>query len=244
MQLYDMHSHILPAFDDGAKTVEDSISLIESLKSQGVTNICLTPHFYTNERSLERFLEKRARAFEKFKPYIPDDVNLVLGTEVYVTSYLFNNDDLSQITYGKSNYILTEFPYSMQFNEKDMQWIYILMQNHRLIPVIPHVERYEYLMSHNDIIRDLKDLGVVIQTNISNYTDKASFFKKRKLLKMIDGGLIDILGSDTHSFTHSTPEVFSQACKTIEAKCGRHTLRNMMHNSKKIFNAATGYEEV
>ena len=96
----------------------------------------------------------------------------------------------------------------------------------------------------NDIIRDLKDLGVVIQTNISNYTDKASFFKKRKLLKMIDGGLIDILGSDTHSFTHSTPEVFSQACKTIEAKCGRHTLRNMMHNSKKIFNAATGYEEV
>ena len=120
MQLYDMHSHILPAFDDGAKTVEDSISLIESLKSQGVTNICLTPHFYTNERSLERFLEKRARAFERFKPYIPDDVNLVLGTEVYVTSYLFNSDDLSQITYGKSNYILTEFPYSMQFNEKDM----------------------------------------------------------------------------------------------------------------------------
>lgn len=244
MQLYDMHSHILPAFDDGAKTVEDSISLIESLKSQGVTNICLTPHFYTNERSLERFLEKRARAFEKFKPYIPDDVNLVLGTEVYVTSYLFNNDDLSQITYGKSNYILTEFPYSMQFNEKDMQWIYILMHNHRLIPVIPHVERYEYLMSHNDIIRDLKDLGVVIQTNISNYTDKASFFKKRKLLKMIDGGLIDILGSDTHSFTHSTPEVFSQACKTIEAKCGRHKLRNMMHNAKEIFNAAIGYEEV
>ena len=125
-----------------------------------------------------------------------------------------------------------------------MQWIYILMQNHRLIPVIPHVERYEYLMSHNDIIRDLKDLGVVIQTNISNYTDKASFFKKRKLLKMIDGGLIDILGSDTHSFTHSTPEVFSQACKTIEAKCGRHTLRNMMRNSKNIFNAAIGYEEV
>ena len=244
MQLYDMHSHILPAFDDGAKTVEDSLSLIECLKGQGVTNICLTPHFYTNEHSLEHFVEKRARAFEKFKPFIPDDVNIVLGTEVYVTSYLFSNDDLSQITYGKSNYILTEFPYSMKFTERDMQSIYILIQNHGLIPVLPHVERYEHLMAHHDVIRELKDIGMMIQTNISNYTDKSSFFRKRKLYKMIDGGLIDILGSDTHSFTHSTPEVFSQACKTIEAKCGRHTLRNMMRNSKKIFNAAIGYEEV
>ena len=45
MQLYDMHSHILPAFDDGAKTVEDSLALIDCLKRQGVRNICLTPHF-------------------------------------------------------------------------------------------------------------------------------------------------------------------------------------------------------
>ena len=238
-----MHTHILPAFDDGAKTVEDSLSLIENLKSQGVNNICLTPHFYTHERSLERFLEKRERCFDKLKPYIPDDVNIVLGTEIFVTSYLFNNDDLSQITYGKSNYILTEFPYEMEFNQKDMQWIYILMQNHGLIPVLPHVERYDYLMNHIDKIRELKELGVVIQTNISRYTDKASFFNKRKMLKMIDGGLIDILGSDAHSFTHNTPEVFSEACKNITAKCGRHKLRLMMRNSKKIFNAAAGIEE-
>lgn len=240
MQLYDMHSHILPAFDDGAKTVEDALSLIESLKKQGITNICLTPHFYTNERSLERFLAKRERAFDNFKPFIPDDVNIVLGTEVYVTSYLFNNDDLSALTYGKSNYILTEFPYNLTFSEKDMQWIYILMQNHGLIPVIPHVERYGYLMDHPDKIRDLKNLGIVIQTNISNYADKASFFKKRKLLRMISGGLIDILGSDTHSFTHSSPEVFEQAMKNISDKCGRHKLRMMMQNSKTIFNEAMG----
>ena len=240
MQLYDMHTHILPAFDDGAKTVEDSISLIESLKKQGVYNICLTPHFYTNERSLERFLEKRARAFERFKPFIPDDVNIVLGTEVYMTSYLFSNDDLSQITYGKSNYILTEFPYDMSFSERDMQQIYILLENHRLIPVIPHVERYPNLMDDPDKIRELKSLGVVIQSNIGNYTSKASFFKKRKLLKMIDNGLIDILGSDTHSFRHSTPEVFREACDTISAKCSSHKLKTLMRNSKVIFNAAAG----
>ncbi len=243
MQFYDMHSHILPAIDDGAKTVEDALSLIESLKSQGVTNICLTPHFYTNEISLEKFLSRRQRKFEQFKPYIPEDVNIVLGTEVYVTNYLFNNDDLSGITYGKSKYILTEFPYDIQFSEKEMQQIYILTQNYGLIPVLPHVERYVHLMEHNDKIRELKDLGVVIQSNISNYSDKAPFFRKRKLLKMISGGLIDILGSDTHSFTHSTPEVFTQAVDNISDKCGRHRLRTMVRTSKQIFEEALGIEE-
>lgn len=243
MQLYDMHSHILPAIDDGAKTVEDSLSLIESLKSQGVNNICLTPHFYTNEMSLEKFISRRARKFDQFRPYIPEDVNIVLGTEVYVTSYLFNNDDLSGITYGKSRYILTEFPYDMTFNEKNLQWIYIITQNQGLIPVLPHVERYGYLMDHHDKIRELKELGMVIQSNISNYADKASFFRKRKLMKMISGGLIDILGSDTHSFTHSTPEVYTQAINNISAKCGRHCVRNLMKNSKTIFDEAMGYEE-
>lgn len=42
MALYDMHSHILPDFDDGAESVEDSLALIDSLVKQGVTNICLT----------------------------------------------------------------------------------------------------------------------------------------------------------------------------------------------------------
>ena len=185
-------------------------------------------------------MEKRERAFDRFKPYIPDDIKIVLGTEVYITSYLFSNDDLSQITYGKSKYILTEFHYSMEFSERDMQQIYILMQNHMLIPVIPHVERYTHLMNDPSIIEDLQDMGVIIQTNISNYTKKAPFFKKRKLLKMIDKGLIDILGSDTHSFNHSTPEVFAEACDTIADKCGNNRLNKMMRTSKKIFDAAYG----
>lgn len=98
MQLFDMHSHILPGIDDGAKTVEDSLELLSCLKNQGVTNVCLTPHFYTNEISLEDFIAERAEKFEKFKPHIPNGMNIVLGTEVYVTKYLFNNENIKGIT--------------------------------------------------------------------------------------------------------------------------------------------------
>ena len=209
MQLYDMHSHILPAFDDGAKTVEDSLALIACLKKQGISNICLTPHFYTNEISIEDFIFSRQEAFERFRPYIPDDVNIVLGTEVYVTQYLFNAGDLSGITYGKSKYILTEYAYNSTFNDRTMQFFEKIMRNNGLIPVMPHVERYDYLIDNPKVIRELQDMGVIIQTNISK-----------------------------HSFRHNTPEVYSEAMKTIADKCGRDTLERMMKTSEKIFNSA------
>ena len=59
MQLYDMHSHILPGIDDGAPSVEKSLVILNELKKQGITNVCLTPHFYTNEISAEDFAAKR-----------------------------------------------------------------------------------------------------------------------------------------------------------------------------------------
>ena len=240
MRLFDMHSHILPAFDDGAKTVEESLVLIDALKKQGVNNICLTPHFYTNERSLEDFLKERKKAFELFLPHIPDDVNIVLGTEVYVTDYLFNNSRVDGITYGKSKYVLTEFPYGDKFTERTMQKFYALMNNYGLKPVMPHVERYPRLINDPDFIEELRDIGVVIQTNIQNYSDKASFFRKRKLMKLIEAGLIDILGSDTHSLTHNSPLLYSEALKNITEKCGKRRVDIMMHNAERIFSKAIG----
>ena len=238
MELYDMHSGILPAFDDGAKTLEVSLELIDSLRKQGVRNICLTPHFYSNELSYDEYLVKREKAFLKFKPHMPQDINFVLGCEVYVTEYMFNNNDLSGVTYGKSRYILTEFDYENSFSERTMQRIYMMIQNYKLKPVLPHVERYEHLMSHPDDIEQLKDIGVVIQTNISNYTRNAPFFLKRKLLKYISRGLIDIIGSDTHSKTHNSPDVFTEALDTIAHKCGEDTVKRMMDNAAHIFHKA------
>ena len=237
-----MHSHILPDFDDGAKDPGESLSLIDSLRKQGVTNICLTPHFYTNERSLEDFVEARNRSFAKFKQYIPNDINIVLGAEVYVTQFLFNNVNLRDITYGKSRYVLTEFAYNSDFKNKTMQQIYMLIENFRVIPVIPHVERYDALMSKPEIIEELKSMGIKIQTNVGSYTEKAPFFRKRKLLKYINDGLIDFLGSDTHNFKHNSPEVFREAYRVITTKCGSHKANLLMTNAEKLFNAAVNGE--
>ena len=90
------------------------------------------------------------------------------------------------------------------------------------------------------MIEDLKRLGVVIQTNISNYTKKAPMMKRRRMLKLVSAGLIDIIGTDAHSFSHNTPELYSDAIECIAKKCGRQAVDSLMKNSEKIFNAAIG----
>lgn len=230
---YDMHSHILPEMDDGSKSVEMSLELIEKLRKQDVKNICLTPHFYTNEESLDTFVERRQKSLEKLLPHIPDDVNICVGAEVYVTRYLFNNKDLSQICYGDSKYILCEFSFSSHFSEHTMDYFNRLRGNYGLRPVLTHIERYENLMANENLVLDLVDEDILIQTNVGAFKH---FSQKRRLLKYIKRGYIDIVGTDCHNPTRGNPDEFLKTINLIKEKCGQEYIDHILETSEDIFS--------
>ena len=61
--LYDMHCHIIPGVDDGAKTISDAMEILRDERAQGVENIILTPHFRMNMFETSRdIVEKNYRA--------------------------------------------------------------------------------------------------------------------------------------------------------------------------------------
>jgi len=214
--LYDMHTHILPAVDDGAQNVEESLTLINRLRRAGVTDICLTPHFYTHKESLNDFISRRNSAFLELSSYVSDDVRLHLGAEVYVTKYLFSNeDDLKSVCYNGTCYMLTEFPYSSTFEGESMVYINKLINNYGITPVLAHVERYPYLLKHLGVLEELIDMGVIIQTNACSFND---FPLKLKLTKMLKNGYIHIIGSDAHSFKRNTPDAFNSLNELIDKK--------------------------
>lgn len=228
-----MHSHILPGVDDGCKTLENSLSLINRLLNNGVSNICLTPHYYTHHESIEDFVSRRQEAFELLAPAVPRGVGLCLGAEVYVTACLFNNKDISSLCYGNSGYMLTEFPYTASFEGKSMDMLVRLCGNYGITPVIPHIERYEKVFNNYGKLCELKEMGVLIQTNASSLQ---GFLRKNHILRLIDKGIIDILGTDAHSLEKGNPDAYPFACKQIEKRCGRQVLRKMQDKSAEIFN--------
>ncbi len=212
---YDMHTHILHSVDDGARTVEDSLILINRLRRAGVTDICLTPHYYTHKESLSDFVKRRDKAFVELNAHVSDDVKLHLGAEVYVTKYLFSNDDLKSVCYKGTNYMLTEFPYSSTFSGESLVYINKLMNNYGIIPVLAHVERYPYLLKHYSVLEELIDMGVVIQSNACSFAD---FPLKIKLIKMLINGYIHLIGSDTHSLNRNSPDAYNVLNELISKK--------------------------
>lgn len=230
--LYDMHSHILHGVDDGAKSVEDSLTLINKLRRAGVTDICLTPHFYTHKESLKDFLNRRNKAFAELGSYVSDDVTLHLGAEVYVTKYLFSNEeDLKSVCYNGTNYMLTEFPYSSTFEGESMVFINKLLNNYGITPVLAHIERYPYLLKHPDVVEELIDMGVIIQSNACSL---AEFPLKLKLTKMLKNGYIHIIGSDAHSVNRNSPDYYKNLNEHIDKKLASDIKATINSTSQNI----------
>lgn len=235
--LYDMHTHILPSVDDGARSVEDSLTLINKLRRAGVSDICLTPHFYTHKESLKDFLERRNRAFVELSAYLNNDVTFHLGAEVYVTKYLFSNEvDLKYACYEGTSYMLTEFPYSSTFEGESMVFINKLINNYGITPVLAHVERYPYLLKHLDKVEELIDMGVIIQSNACSFSE---FPLKFKLTKMLKNGYIHIIGSDAHSVNRNSPDFYNNINEHIDKKSISEVKSRINNTSCEILREAT-----
>ena len=63
--LVETHCHILPELDDGARSVEESVHMVQKLQTQGAEKIISTSHYYSDSISLDDFVAKRNAAYEK-----------------------------------------------------------------------------------------------------------------------------------------------------------------------------------
>ena len=81
---FDIHSHILPAIDDGAKDLNEALKLLREMKKQGINDVLATPHFYPYENSLDEFLTKSEEKYKLIKQHIENDKypNVFLGCEM------------------------------------------------------------------------------------------------------------------------------------------------------------------
>ena len=198
----DLHCHILPGIDDGAKDVDTSIALLRQEKAVGVKNVIFTPHFDCSKTTLSEFLKKRESSFEKLLESLPSDLgdlNFKLGAEVFFSPAL-RGVDLGKLCYTDTSYLLIELPF-VQKPQFLRETLYDICCD-GITPIIAHVERYEYMLSDLTQVYDLVEAGNLIQTNGATIADG-----DRLIRKMIDWDLIQLVASDAHS-EHRRPVVF------------------------------------
>lgn len=231
--LIEIHCHILPGIDDGAKDVQTSLKMIERLKEQGAETIVLTSHFYSDTMSLEDFLAKRDNAMTELTAALPDgSPRLIPAAEVYISDYLFNYDSLDKLKIGSSDYVLIEHPFSSEFSQKDYNRLSNLYCDYGVKPILAHIERYKALMDNPKKIDGLLDLGCLTQVNISSFFYEHHSTKK-KLFKLLKSGRISLIGSDCHNMTSRPPE-YADGISAIIKKCGDEIITELMNRAKRI----------
>ena len=111
--MIDMHSHILPGIDDGARDTDISLELLRRLREDGVDTVCLTPHFNFERQSIEEFLEARNAARQRLEAALEPtgwDLRLLSGAEVAFSPELASQDGVDRLCLEGTRCMLIELP--------------------------------------------------------------------------------------------------------------------------------------
>ncbi len=205
--MIDMHSHILPNIDDGAKSIEETFHLIKEAKKVGFNEIISTSHYmegYYETDNAEREVWVKA-IYEKLQEQ-NIGVKLYLGNEIYFSENIMNLlKEGRASTINETNYVLFEMPLNAEpLNLYDV--IYEMLQ-YEIIPILAHPERYSFVQKEPELVYDLIQKGVYMQANygsiIGQYGKKAQFIVK----KFLENNMIHFLGSDVHRKNTVYPKI-------------------------------------
>ena len=108
--MIDLHCHLLPAVDDGSRSVDQSVRVLEEMARQGVTDVCLTPHLPAGRAESGPPITHQ-RAFEELRAQAPAAPRLHRGAEIMLDRPVTRPVALARnVTLGGSRYMLVEFP--------------------------------------------------------------------------------------------------------------------------------------
>lgn len=207
MKIIDIHSHILPGFDDGASDERESLRMLKMAAKQGITGVIATPHFsveYPN-RNPEKIRQACKVLEEKAKTVIHTGFSIYPGQEI-----LYNQDTLGLLEAGEiltmadSRYVLVEFMPWIPYSEI-LRCVRTLSAKH-YYPVLAHVERYEVLRESGRL-EELIQMGALFQMNYRRIDGKWYEETTRWCRKMLKKNNIHFLGTDMHNTKNRKPSV-------------------------------------
>ena len=228
--MLDIHSHILPKMDDGAKNEKESISLLKTAKQQGVTTIISTSHFYADRDTPEKFLKRRAESFEKIRPLLTNETpEIMFGSEVLYFYGISRAEDARKLKIEGTNLILIELPFH-RWSDSMLDDLLSFQYSSGLQIILAHIERYRDLQDKK-VFRQILDQDFYIQCNADAFLSRPT---KKLAFKLYEEGRLQFIGSDCHSTDHRPPHI-AQAKEVFCKKYGEKEWSRFCNDSIDLF---------
>ncbi|TLP77562.1 tyrosine-protein phosphatase [Maribacter sp. ACAM166] len=194
----DIHNHILPGIDDGAKTVDESIELIKGFAEFGVTDFICTPHIMENYYPNNPTTINKSLSLLKngLKMNNLDYINVNAAAEHMIDSGFEKLLDEKNILPLSKSYLLIEMSYLQPSLNFDIAVTKIT--NKGLFPIFAHPERYAYLHNRLGEYKSLKKKGLLFQLNLLSLGDYYGTEVQKVAKTLLKNNLIDFAASDVH----------------------------------------------
>ncbi len=197
----DIHSHLIPGVDDGAKSIEDSINILYELEKLGYEKIITTPHIYTHvfpnkENELaDNLAQLRTRITEEGLK-----IRVDLAAEYFIDDTfqkrLVQKEEI--LSFGQGRFVLIETGFDiLPFNWDD---VIFELKSSGYTPVLAHPERYSYIMENRDILEKWKEIGIKFQVTSLSLAGMYGRESKRLAVYMVKNNFCNFIGSDLHNY--------------------------------------------
>ena len=221
----DLHCHVLPGLDDGAKDLQAAVTLVQQMEELGFLQICPTPHQKQGSWTPEQ--DEITQAAEMLREALASAgsraVILPPAAENMWDGLFLERLEGEYPTYPGEKAFLVEFsPQAVPPRLKERFYEFRLAGR---LPVVAHVERYGQLVRDHDLLEDLAQ-GAALLINLSSL---GSWWQGREARKLVEQGLVHAVATDCHS------EVDIVACrkglKWLRSSVGDQGLVSLMRDN-------------
>lgn len=236
--MIDIHSHILPDIDDGARTIEESMEIIKNASKNGVTDLIVTPHFIlgsdyeANNVTKRKLITKLKRQITKEK--LP--INIYMGNEVFVENDMLKlkTDGLIS-TLNNSRYLLFELP--LNDNYIGVNDILFSLSCKNYTGVIAHPERYAIVKKDPSVVLQFIEHGALVQCNIGSFFGHYGSKAKDAAFLLLKHHAISFIGSDIHHSYSDYYDKIEELKRLMRKYVTEEEIEDLLvNNAKKVIN--------
>ncbi len=197
--MIDLHSHILPGLDDGARSLDDALGMAREAVADGITAIAATPHVRSDYPTRAAAMELGVEELRVALVRAGIELELLRGGEVALDRLdQLEADELARFGLGgSSSYLLLEFPYEGW--PVALPSIVLGLRTRGITPVIAHPERSRAVQSDPERLRPVALSGALFQLTAASLDGRLGRRNRDAGFDLLERGFAHLIASDAHT---------------------------------------------
>ena len=194
----DVHGHLLPGLDDGARTLEEAVDIARAMAQAGYSHLTCSPHIWPGHAYRPAFILDRVAKLQRELQFAQVPITLIAAGELNLTDLdVFALDDEEIPTYAMAGqYVLFDF-----WDDELPHDYWDRVERLRSVgatPIQAHPERIAAFQLDPSLLDDLAERGVLLQGNLQCLTYTAGRRARERCLQWLEEQRYFMLGSDLH----------------------------------------------